>query len=140
VYVYDIVKKEVSLLRTALLTVFIGLLFALLISYFCGPQYGLVTAIAVFLLSIKILFFHDAETIKERIGDSIVTALAVAILVGVIASILAGIIHGFRAGKESIYCDGSYGFLAGMLAFIAMILLTFIKYIIDTIYNIYREE
>jgi ABC-type antimicrobial peptide transport system permease subunit len=101
------------------------------------------TAFAVSLLLIKILFLHNAETIKERIGDSIVTASAVAILIGIIISILAGIIHGFRAGKESIYCDGNYGFLAGTLAFIAMIFLTFIKTIIATIYkiyNIYREE
>jgi len=141
VYLYDIIKKEVSLIRSAFLILLIGSLFALLIFSLCGLLYGLITAIAVFLLSItKILFFHDAETFKERIGDSIVTAFAVAILVGVIASILAGIIHGFRAGRESIYCDESSGLLAGMLALIAMILLTFIKTIIDTIYNIYREE
>jgi len=143
VYVYDINKKEVSFRRSAFLTAFIGFIFALLISYLCGPLYGVVTAIAVSLLSIKILVFHDAETIKERIWDSIVTAFAIGILVGVTASILAVIIHGFLAGKESIHCDGSWEFLAGGLAFSATFL--FIIYRGATaatydIYNIYREE
>jgi cation transporter-like permease len=142
--VYDIIKKEASLIRSAFLTLLIGLLFALLISCFCGPLYGWVTAIAVFLLSIKILVFYDAETIKERIYDSIVTASAVGILVGVIASILAGIIHGFLAGREFIYCGGSYELLAWVLASIAMFLFIFFyRNIIAATYanyNIYREQ
>jgi len=144
VYVYDIIKKEASLKRSTSLTLLIGLLFVVLISRFCEPLYGLVTAIAVFLLLIKILVFHDAETIKERIWDSIVTASAVGILVGVIASILAGIIHGFLAGRESIYCGGSYELLAWVLASIAMCLFIFLyrlyRNIIATTYNIYREQ
>jgi hypothetical protein len=143
VYVYDIVKKEVSLIRFAFLTLLIGLLFALLISYPCGPLYGLVTAIAVSLLFIKILFFHDDEINSGGIVGPIVMACAVGLLMGIIVSILVGIIHGFLAGEESIYCGGFYEFLAGFFAFI--ITFGFIIYRNFTAatyanYNIYREQ
>ena len=142
-YVYDIIKKEVSLIRSAFLTLLIGLLFALLISYLCGPLYGVVTAIAVFLLFIKILFFHDDETNSDRIVGPIVTASAVGLLMGIIVSILVGKIHGFLAGEESIYCGGFYEFLAGVLAFIATFLFIIYRNFTATTYanyNIYREQ
>jgi LytS/YehU family sensor histidine kinase len=137
VYVYDIVKKEVSLIRSAFLTLLIGSLFVLLISYFCGLPYGLVTAIAVFLLLIKILYFHDDETNSDRVGP-IVTACAVGLLVGIIVSILVGIIHGFLAGEESIHCGGSYEVFAGLLAGIATALFIVYRHFTAATYASYK--
>jgi len=142
VYVYDIVKKEVSRIRSAFLTLLIGSLFAVLISYFCGPPYGLVTAFAVFLLFIKILFFHDDETNSDWVG-LIVTASAVGLLMGIIVSILVGIIHGFLAGEESIHCCGFYEVLAFILASIATSLFIIYRHFTAATYanyKIYREQ
>ncbi len=144
--VYDIIKKEVSLIRSAFLILLIGSLFMFLIMFLipypCGLIYGLATAIAAFLLFIKILFFHDDETNSGGIVGPIVTAVAVGLLMGIIVSILVGIIHGFLAGEESIYC-GFYECLAGFFAFI--ITFGFIIYRNFTAatyanYNIYREQ
>jgi LytS/YehU family sensor histidine kinase len=135
---YDIVKKEVSLIRSAFLTLLIGPLFVLLIFYFCGLPYGLVTAFAVFLLSIKILYFHDDETNSGGIAGPIVTALAVGLLVGIIVSILVGIIHGFLAGEESIRCGGSYEVFAGLLAGIATALFIVYRHFTAATYASYK--
>ncbi len=136
-YVYDIVKKEVSLIRSAFLILLIGFLFMFLIPYPCRLIYGLITAIAAFLLFTKILFLHDDETNSGGIVGPIVTAATVGLLMGIIVSILVGIIHGFLAGEESMYC-GFYECLAGVLASIATFLFIVYRRFIAATYDIYK--
>lgn len=140
---YDINKKEVSRIRSAFLTLIVSLFALPISSSLCGPLYGLVTAIAVSLLFIKILFFHDDEINSGRIVGPIVMAFAVGLLMGIIVSILVGKIHGFLAGEESIYCGGFYEFLAGFFAFIAtFVFIIYRNFTAATYanYNIYREQ